>query len=572
MTGTAPSQARTIAALGLLMGVQLAATAHLGWRAGTHIEEIAGLLERAPERIGAGAAEAATADGQWHLRASRHLPTWGLVHGDGAFTPLMVDGHIGALPYTLHRIAAHFGGLEAARLLSWLLGAALLLGTWLLGRMVGGAAVGWLAALAVALSPQVTFMYHWAHVEEQVSAGLPVFAALALCRQRQQGGGRWLVVAGGLLGLSVAAKNTAAWTVLAMVVSAWSLDLWPRCRPRTWALALAAGALPLLPQLAYLLHSTDSEAFWQRLANLPRPEEFFAADRLAFFAEHFAVTFGALGEYIAELTGANPEPPSAWALAAGGLVGLASCALPLLCWHKAVPRPMRALGACVGLLELQYLAFYYTGMSLFGLLAPWIPLALAATVVLAWRAAEVLGRRGQPPARALLVACALYIAAIQVGQSWHMQAAYARPAHAVFDLQGQRRLVAAAMAHGATTLWTTTYDIAGVPDLLSKGRLRGRNLFATFWDVVSASEERPERYDEAWRQALDRMPPGRHLLALVPQPATIEVSPCRDGAQIARRLAGVAKERGATLRHIADVPLRTGAVGWRLVELELMAQ
>ncbi len=551
--------------LAALVVVQAGATAAIGWRAGTHIEEIGGLMTAAPMRLGTGAAKVAPDDDQWRLRASQHLPVWGLQRGSDGFVPLMVDGHIGALPFTLHRWANAIGGLRLARSLSWLFAGLLLVGTWMLGRALGGPAVAWLAALMAALSPHVAFMHHWARADEQLSAGLPVLALLALIRQRSHGGGRWLVVAGALLGVAMAAKNTAAWLVAAMLLTGWLLDVLPRCPWRTWALAVAAACLPLTPQLAYVLVGADTEAFWQRLSTLPGPEVFLEPQRLVFFAGHFATSFGALGDYVGQLTGARVAQPALWATLGGGLALVATLSLPVVALSRRTRPAVRLLGCGLGLALLQYVALYYEGMSLFGLLGPWVPLAMAVAAVGLSRWLAGLGV-GSVLTRGLPLTLVIVFVATQAVQGARLQAAFQTPRHGIFSLHAQKRLVELGSAGEEPTLWTTTYGLAGVPELLSDGRLRGRHLFPVFWDVVSSGEETHALYDAAWRQALDLMPSGRHRLVLVPQPASVEVSPCRQGHWIAGRLPAVLAERGVVMKVMAEIALPGGAAAYSLVE------
>jgi len=626
--------------LAALVALHVTATAAIGLRAGSHIEEIGGLLTSAPQRLGTGAAAPWSAEEGWRLRASQHLPVWGLERGPRSFTPLMVDGHIGAVPYTLHRLAAHVGGLPLARALSWCFGGLLLLATWLLGRAIGGLAVAWLATLLAALSPQAAFMHHWAHAEEQLSAGLPLFAVLAILRHRSRPAARWLtrnkgasgpdhglaplppsastaygvrlarrlvsrlqllplgpknvvfgphptaspaadelpvsfgavggaawhlILAAAMLGLAMAAKNTAAWVVLSMLLTGWWLDVLPTCRRRTWLLAAAVAAVPLLPQAVFVVSGADPEAFWRRLATLPGPDSWIELDRLAFFAQHFATSFGALGDYVSSLTSGGEKSLSSWSLAAGVLALLATLALCLVSIRRTTQLPTRLLGCGIGLVGLQYLAFYYEGMSLFGLLGPWIPLVIATATIAAmnWlseRLPRVGALRWLPALLALVFACSQGVQQIQ------LQTAFDAPRHGIFDLDAQRRLVHESLSR-SDTLWTTTYDLAGVPELLSGGALAGRHLFPIFWDVVSSTEETPALYDEAWRQALDLLPAGDHLVVLVPRPAAIEVSPCRNGAWIAERLPVVATERGITLERVADITTDAGAATYRLVRL-----
>lgn len=529
-----------------LAAAHLLVVATVGSRAGTHVEELAGLMQWVPERLGPGAAAPVPEAEIPALRRSLYLPVWSVQWSGGRMTPLMIDGHQGAVSYLAHRPLANRVDLMAARALSWLFGLVLIAGLQVLGSATGGHRAGWFAAALAATSPQLVFMQHWARPDEQLALGMPLLAVLGLIAHRGRGGGRYLVLAGLAFGLALAAKNTALWTLTATALACWIFDLWPRASLRTWALALWVGALPLLPQLAFVSggQGAEAEAFWVRVATLPNPLHALAPERLRFFAEHFATSFGGAGSYVGAMVQGIPSEISWPSLAAGGAL--------LLLFFAAVGRSLartaapveRALGLGLGALLLQYVGIYYVGMSLFGLLAVWVPLAGGLGLARWWpRAGDGVGARG-----GVAVVALVGVLGVQLWQDAVLVQAYGRPGHAMHNLRVQQQLAADLQREGVDRVWTTTYADAGVLEQLSDGRVRGVNLFAAFWHVTSSGPETRDLYTRAWQVALADMPAGEHRAVLVPRPAEVEVSPCQEGAWIAEQLEPAVRAMGGQVK------------------------
>ncbi len=534
-----------------LAAIYLLGVVPLGLQIGTHIEEVAGLLTTPVQRVGPGVA----APGGTGLRVSRELPVWSHLADDGTYTPLMVDAHVGAISFLPYRLAERVGGLVGARALAWLGGLSLLLGIWLLGRIIGGRAVAWLATLLAASSPHFALVHHWCRPDEQWSFSLPILCVLAIAMHRQRGGARWLVAAGLLAGLAVAGKNTAVWTIVAIAVGMGWQNLWPRARATTSLAALTVGGLALLPELAFVSASADPSSFWVRVGNLPALSESLSADRLAFFLDHFLQTFGGLGEFFERLVAESDSRPSTFSNITGatalGLVGVAASSV-----FSARPTPQeKAFGVGLVTLLVLYVAMYYVGMSLFILLTPWVPLAVALGLVRAWRRVADLGqplvRRG---AKGALVACLLLLVGGHASQSFLLNQAFSRAHYGVFALATQQDLTDALVAAGHREVWTTTYSIAGVPEQLSDDAIRGRNVFP----LIRQHCDEPAGYARAWNEVLSLWPPGRHVVVISPRPSEVDTSPCKHADRIASTFEAAVRDRNL---KIADREEYTGPAG-----------
>ena len=518
-----------------LAALYLAGVVPLGLQIGTHIEEVAGLLTKPVNRVGPGVA----VDGAVGLRVSRDLPVWSYQAQEGTYTPLMVDAHVGAMSFLPYRLAERIGGLLAARTLAWLGGLALLVVIWLLGNLFQGRAVAWLATLLAASSPHFSLVHHWSRPDEQWSFALPALCILAIARHRQRGSARWLITAGLMAGLAVAAKNTAVWTLVAIAIGMWWQNLWPRARARAWLAALAAATVALLPELAFVSASADPGSFWVRVGNLPALGDSLSADRLAFFLDHFLQTFGGLGEFFERLVTDRSSRPGSLSIVTGSAALALTCVAASSALSSRATPPEKAFGVGLVALFLLYLTMYYVGMSLFILLTPWVPLAVAAGWVRGWRALSGLEHRQvRGLLRGAFVACLLLLIAGHAHQSVLLHQAFAKPRYGVFHLQTQQELADALVADGHREVWTTTYSIAGVPEQLSDNALRGRNVFP----LIRHHCGQPTGYAKAWRELLARWPPGRHVVLMSPRPSEVDTSPCEHAEQIATTFEAAVRE------------------------------
>ena len=532
---------------------------------GANIEEVAGLLTVTPTREYADStAPSAVPAGGPALVESPWMPVYSLRLPDGTDLPLLVDGHIGALPYYPYRPLAATGSIVVARLLSVATGIVALLALVALGARLRDERVGWLAALLLATSPLFVFLQAWVHPDEHWSYLGILLALLATLRFHRTRLTRWIVAAALLAGLAVAAKNTAAWVVLALAAAAFALDVVPRLRLRQWAASAAAFTLPLLPQLAYLTLAPSRSALSRRVGLIASPDDLFDLTRLRFFAGHFGEAFAGLGAYLGPQVDARTIPALSPLPGVGALFALLTAAVCVTSLRRHAPVPMRLFGLSLGLVLIQYVAFYYVGMSLFGLVTPWVPLAAALALVVAWDRASGLRRAyARRAARALTLTLLATLVVNNLGQVARYAVASTRPAYTVFDRSAQ-----AALAHdldeaGVAHPVTTTYGIVGVLELLTRNRVRPVHLFELFKDLGHDGYERP------WEIALDRLGPGTHTLILTPDPSPIDVSPCKDADRIASTLEPVVRSRGGSVRTVRKYELSSGATGFLWVDVTL---
>jgi hypothetical protein len=546
----------------------LALVLPLTFRTGANLEEVAGLVPVQPLRhYPRAAADTPRATG---LRLSDDLPVFGYARPSGAFAPLMVDGHVGALPFAPLRLALALGGLTAARLVLVLAGLVVLALLGLVATRLFGEAAGWLAAALAALWPMFVFLHHWARIDEQGSFAFPLAALFCLIEHRRRGRLRWFLGGAALFGLGIAAKNTVLWTLSATALAALVFRALPRVRARDWAAAALLLALPLAPQVLFLFRAPSGNALASRVARIPMPWHAFTPQRLAHFAVEFVQSNGAIGGALADyIEGHEPR---------GSFAGAAAGAAILLCVLAAVaraalrgtPRPARAFGLGLALLLVQYVAFYYTsGPSFFILPMPWVILALAGTLAAAAHAAR--GRRALRPA-AILVGG--WLALHQGWQTLRLERAAAHPDALIFHLQAQRQLADELVRAPGPPPWTMSYAIIGVLETLTGGRVQPEHAFPIFAEGCARSEQRlKDEVDvagEAWRSVFARMGPGRHRLVLELRATPVEISPCRDGQGIAEAFVPSLAAAGGRMQALAELG-PGGRPLARLVELELPA-
>lgn len=557
------SRGATIAVGALICGY-LAATGAVASQLGVHAEEIAGVLPVSVVRVYPDVVERPP-EAASGLVAARWMPVWAW-RSTGTSLPLMVDGHIGAVAFWPAWLVAHLHPIWGPRGLSLAMGLATLLLLWRLGRQLQGSAAGVATVALAATSPLLVFLQAWIHPDETWSF-LGFLVALALWpRFVATGRWRWLVLAAAAVGLAVAAKNTALWTLAAIAVAARLTGWWPTLRASQWVAATAAFLLPLVPQLAFLALSPELQSVDRRLEVIASPWRLLDPQRLAFFAEHFAASFVSVGSYFGAMIDGRTAHP--WAPLPGAplLFGLTLIAAVIDAW-RATPRPAPARLLAMGLVLLlvQYVAFYYEGMSLFALTIPWVYLVLGRLVARLWAGS---GSSSSPPRRVLARSV------LVLGSAWwllHQGVQVARfvdasrhPDAAMFSLATSRAVVTDWVAAGVTRPWTTTYGVVGVPELLSGGTVRPMHAFPVFHHFGVE-----DRFAEAWRHVLAEMGPGSHDLLIDPAPSPLDVSPLRDGAAIAAHLpAAIAAARGSVRVH-RSYALPDGREGLRWLKVQL---
>jgi len=517
---------------------------------GANAEEAVGLIDVAPERLYPPGVDVPSSErgGAAGLRTSNELPVWGYQREDGSYLPLMIDGHVGALPFYIPRFLARSGGIYAARLHSTVLAAVAILLIFSLARRLGGDRVGIVAALLAGTSPHLLFVFSMVRPDEQLHSFAHLAALLALIGFAANRRTRWLYLACFLLGLGIAAKNTALWALVALVIAGLCFRLVPRLRPRDWAIGAGLFLLPLVPQLLYLVLSDSAGAMSSRAAMVSAPWESLAPSGLAASVSTFASSVGhggtLVGGYIAGTPGGAPVLPGVGYLLFTALLVVVAGTFAL---RNSVK--VRAFGAGLGLLLLQHLAFYYRGEAYFELLAPWIPIAVALAGLGLWEAAGRLSASGlRASGRALVVAAGLLIFANNGLEIRRYHVAASNPQPAMFNGAAQLFIADILMLTGIERPYVTTYGQIGVYELHTHGRVRPRHLFPYFQPVADGGAA---EYRAAWVAILRRLGPGHHVFVLSANSSPVETSPCVHGEQIARQLWPAVRLLGGRMRALA---------------------
>ena len=573
MTRGASLRLARVAGAVVVAGVFLAAVVPASVHLGAYSEEVVGLVHRLPRRVFPGHPPPPDPEHGPRLVSTPRLPVWSVVWPGGRVWPLMADGHIGALEYYPARLAEAAGGLLAARLSVGVLGLVTLLGLFLLGRRILGEAAGWAAVALAASSAHFHFPFVWCRAEEVWSFLGYVLALVLYLRFLDTRRTRWLLLAAAAAGLGVAAKTTGVWNLFALAGAALWLRAWPRLTRRQWVAAGAVFLLPLVPQVLYLLLGDVPVPFRQRLAMVPWPWQALAPGRLAFFARDFVHSFGATGSYLGGYIDARPTGRLLHLSSlAGGAVALGAVAvLAGLALRRRTPRPLRLLGLAFGLLCLEYVAFYYEGMTLFTLLTPWVPLILGVTGVWAWRLAAPW--RARRLVRGGLVGVAIALVGVQTAQTVRFARAVRHPAYGMFDLATERSVTAELVSLGATRPVTTTYGIVGVLDVLSDGAVRPEHVFPLFEAALHAHQRHQGTvalYRRVWDRVLGRLGPGVHYLLLSPHASILDTNPVADMPRVVAALAPAVAARAGRLEPVRAWDLQGHEV-FRLVRVTLPA-
>lgn len=534
--------------------VFVAFQAPLAVQLGANAEEVAPLLRHPPAELAPDRPD----DGEPApgLLASEGLPVWSWVWGDGSLTPLMVDGHVGALSFAPARSLAAWFGLGAARLQSTVLGLLGLLAIFAFARRVGGDAAGLLAAALAAISAQYAFAFLMLRPDEQLDSLALLAALLAFLRHHDTGRVRWFYAGCLAVGVALMAKNTALWVLLGIGVGAGAFRLCPRARAGAWAAGAALAAVPLLPQLAYVLSVDTGGAFAGRLQQIAAPWEALAPDHLLFSLRHFDESFGHMGTVLAGYTQLHAVGPLiggvGYGILAAVMVTIAATA------RRSQPPAVRAFGLGCGVTLALYWLLYYRGASYYLLLAPWVPIAVALAVV-------GIVRSARPAGRAVVVALLVVLAVSSIAEAARMIDAVRHPETGMFDGAAQRELAALLEDTGRTRPYSTTYGAVGVYELLSRQAVRPRSL----WPYFDRAGERPADFQAAWAAVFARLGPGTHTLLLSPNASPVETSEGVPGALIDSELAPAAAAANARIEVISVWRAPSGHAILRVVDLHL---
>lgn len=572
----APSQQRrsSVIAAVLLCAVATAVVAPATFSVGWTLEEIAGMLPAPTIWEFPGdeppAAEREPSEGLRFYRESRYpltLPVWGVMN-DEAFYPLMIDGHIGALPGYPYRWLFRSFGPHGPRVLTLLLALATVAATFSLARRLFGLGGGVAAASLLISTTLFAFAFSWNNYSEQWSAVLPIMALLAAVRFGESGRLRWLLLGAFVAGLAVAAKNTAVWTFIAGLGATAAFRLWPRVTVRQALLALGAACLPMLPQLTMMATSPATETLAARVGRIPLPWQAFTPERVTDISKHYVEAFLSWTDFVVPFI--RPEEPRSTfevpGLGAVLLVG--TVAVMGLTFVRPLGRHIRAFGLGVALLLIQYMAFYYVGQSAFILLLVWIPVGIGGVSWLlvrrALRARLAAVRWGGPALVALVLAAFLVNNAAEL-RLWIR--ATTEPTGGLWNREAQLAAAAELEARGVSDAWTTTYGLGGVLELVSDGALRPRNAYPIF--ATACTNEGRLTQEEAWLEVLRRMGAGRHWLLLSPDASQVEISPCRNGVDVMRGFEEATATSGTHVELVRTWVSEGGVESFRLVTLDV---
>lgn len=513
--------------------------------AASYVEESAGLVTVLPDWVGTGERTAVPVLGA-QLITERRQPVGGILRRDGQFTPLMIDGHLGATSFLPFRWAMDLGGLDAARALSIASGLAVLAGVGRLALHLGSPLGAWLTMLLLATSPQFLFTYQWVRPDEQWSWAMPLAAALALHRHARTGRPGWLALAGLCLGCAVAAKLTVVVVLAAAFIAVMEFRLIAHLRPRDLLVLIASAVPPVLPQVAWTLLG-DRRALDVRFANLPRLGTLLDRDRLAFFLRHFLDSFGGLGDYMTAALVGQPSVLQPLSVACGALflAGLIACVALALC--ASTPVPQRAFGLALGVASLGYVAMYYQSMSLYLLLAPWVPLALGLVLARAWRPARARGLR-----QGLAVAVLILLAGNGIAQTRVLHRLVDEPQLDLMCRSVHEQLAEALVRAHVTAPWTTTHNLVGGLEIATAGQVRPHHAFEMFLQTVSQVGETTHGYDAAWDAVLREArrvagPELRSDVVVQPAAAKMDANPLRHREWLAGRFPEAVVRQGGRI-------------------------
>lgn len=581
----APARTRARVALALLFmlsfALSLGITSHFAWV----LEEVAGVVPVAPD---------------WRFPPDRSdpprllqsrgtlsvydvpsdpltLPVWGVLWHD-RLLPIMVDGHQGGIVfYPLRAFIAVFG-LRAGRVLSSLMAACAVLMVYALGRRFFRESAGWLGGLLVATSPLFLFVHSFARPDEQWPFFLPGLALLAMLRFDRTRQVRWVYTAALLVGLAMAGKNTTLWTVLAIGLSARIFRWRPGLSRRQWGIAALCGALPLVPQLLFVLLARSSETMWDRISRIPSLWQAFSYERVLDIGEHFIEAFTRWGDFLGPWirTGGSAVGPSALSavvllVCTAGAVGAA--------FVRSAPLAMRAYGCALGAVLLQYWSFYYTGQSYYFLLIPWVLLGIAGTTMHAYHwAGGLTAPAARYGVRALVVVALGGFMVNQARQTLRYERDSALSNTSLGDQRSQRRVAADLERLHIVHPWTTTFTVGGVFETLSQGRVRPRHAYPFFAHMCghfqspqapSPPENERDGTLRVWGQIVATMPAGTQHVLLAPRAQLPEVSPCESGAAIVEAFYATMRARGIAVRPVRSWYALDGSETFRLVAIEV---
>lgn len=488
-----------------------------------------------------------------HLVSTRTplLPVWGYETANGGYLPIMVDGHIGAIVYYPTRWVVALGGMLAGRLFAFFGGLALVVAVWLVSSRLFAWPAAPLAAFFVATQPMVLTLFGWTHVEEHALVLLPVLALFFALEHERTQSWWWMPLAALTAGLGAAGKNSAAWHLIAALVTLVIFRRRPRATIKQWLSAVGLFSLPLIPQLAYATSGQGSSGAmaerWQQVLS----HSLFDWHRLVFFHDIFRTNFAHAGTALSELSQGRMPPPASDLPSLLLLIAVLGACLALPFFRPAALGP-RMFGTGLLLLFVQYIALYHDDPGQFFLpVLPWVAMAVAVMGTGLSAASARLGRWAPLP----LVAAALTLVSMNLLEVQKLYRVLTNPASSMFSRSAQEGLVEHLVKNGIESPWVITYSEAAVYDVASRGRVRPRLAYPLFRDACTDSATRDAPYRAAWELVLDRMQAGPEYLVLPTKPSMLEMSPCAGGPSMRAELEAVVEARGRALRRVAGFGL-----------------
>lgn len=475
----------------------------------------------------------------------------------GQRLPLMIVDYVGALNTYALVIFFKLGGISVTVMRLWpiLVGAAILVLTWLLAREMAGRRAAFLAAILLAVQPSFVFFTRQGIYVTNTTIAFMLAILLALWRLARTGKLRWWYAALFLAGLGLWAKFIMLWPLLAMVGLAplvWALrtqiELEPEAgfsprhllRPRPILLALAAFLLGLSPFLLFNLQT--GATFNHFLGTLG--QSYYGVENTDYWA-NLGTRWAQIGDFLrgdhfwylgGNFRDALARP--AW------LLGLPVLLL-ILIWRRrdsdSRAHALRALFfyAFFLLLLIQTpltpTALWYTHLALFS------PILVLGTA-LSW---DLLARHLSPRAGLILIlllAAALGASSLRTDLNYH-RALSASGGYADHS-DASYRLADALLADGIYSPYALDWGFDAPVILVSQGQVNPIEIFGY------------ERYDAPDAGFAERIRPLLHD----PTAAFLLHAPDRTNFPGRREvLEAVAAEEGVTLETLTVIRERSGA-------------
>ena len=519
----------------LLIGLYFLVRAGFGGEAdGFHLENVAGLVPAPIDR----SLETNEFTGQQlnpnSLYSSKYQPVWGYLDGDKRFWPILVDGHIGALSFYPFRLLNEVAGLFAVQFVCILLGLFTLSSIYLIARNLVSRKLALVALLLAATSPPLLLLHSSMRIDG-LFATLGLLAG-TLCfqgyRRRKTFG--WIFFSALFYGCSIAAKNTASWFCLGIIITLVLFRYRLALSPKRWLLVLLAGIFPLLPQLLFLILQPENSAFSNRVPSLSYALHLLSPERISFFCRHFVETFGYQSTYLLSdhSSGESGNHP---VTILGTLTGVVQFVLLIIgIWGALTQKTnltCRLFASVLGLFLLGHLGFYYMSQHCFQLVTPFVPVVVVLGFHYTVEKFSVVHGSRKRAFSLLLVGG---FTALFVFQNITETVLWARSYPVEFPALSQNTQISLSdelIGRNISYPWVTTYTLEGVLETLSENRIQPKNLHSRFWKGHCRSRP-PESAVADWVDVFLRAPPGTYFIVFSPNAHFVEISPCKTPSTI----------------------------------------